>query len=215
MKIAVTFFIMSVVMLIALTGCTEAEAPADVFATPAPTPPGSEVYVTVDPGAEALEWWRRDWYGFWTIARRAEEGVAPYSEGKWDCYVNFDLDPYGKGFMNLWDDDMTVGAVMVEIRDYGGDGNMGVAFSIEGIIFDSYIGQAELTVDPSRSKYSEHIEIQWFGLDSAGDYLECYFSVRPWGVLWDDIPRSERPPDYDWYLEMRDQPMGEIQFHHH
>ncbi|MDR0491338.1 MAG: hypothetical protein LBH28_08875 [Oscillospiraceae bacterium] len=219
MKGRITVFII-VAILIALAGCGKKAEETTEPAPSQPTSPSSPEPINTEgivPMPESLEWWCRDWYGYWTAETGSDEFGIYEGENKWDCYASFYLDVFGYGILTIWDDGMDIASVVVQIEGFGlgRDMTAGVAHSVDGMIFGNALNQSEWIIDPNRSKFSEQLEIKGKGEDMAGNFIDYYFCLRPWGILWDDIREDDRPPYYDWYLGMREGDMSEVAIHRH
>jgi hypothetical protein len=149
--------------------------------------------------ANGLSWWEGDWYGYWLVGS-ADDAYDFLDDGVWDCYAVIDVSSDGSATVYLWDDDTELGTVEIEITPNVG-GNMGAASAEGGELFSYAVNHADWLIHPAVNKYDDMIVIQEHFEDDDGDgfYYEIY--LRPWGMLWDDIPESERPMNYNnWYM---------------
>ena len=149
--------------------------------------------------SDALAWWDRSWYGYWTIYsdEMNRDEATPVT---WDCYGIIEINPDKTGMVFLWDDDMEIGKVKISIDGITDeDGNMGRAISEGGILLGHPIEFADWIIYPEYADYDTMIEIKAYFVNANGDgfYYEIY--LRPWGMLWNDIPEDKRPPDYEWW----------------
>jgi hypothetical protein len=156
---------------------------------------------------EALQWWDGDWYGWWIIAR----GSGRYSNlagEAWDCYATIDVRSDSTATVTWWDDDIFMGEVEIEIAldTYWA---MGVASVVGGTLFDDPAESEAWILTPDISDYENIIEISEWHEDQDGNSFRYEVYLRPWGMLWDDVPSDRRPPDYDWYLGVRNMNMEE------
>jgi hypothetical protein len=178
-----------------------------VFKRSSGTPPASNGTSSVGGSVSAsgltdtLAWWDGEWYGYWTVPSTND----PWSfleDGIWDCYAVIDVNADGSGTVYLWDDDMEIATVDILISEDGGVSNLGAAKSISGYFRNEPIRNADWIIDPGLHNYDDFMWIDGRLTDSDGDYFDYEFFLRPWGMLWSDIPEDERPPFYDnWYMD--------------
>ena len=160
---------------------------------------------------EALAWWDGDWYGYWTMP--SASGIyEDLKDASWDCYAVIGVKADGAATVRLWDDDTEMALVEILINPIAGTGGMGAATSESGLFYDRPLIHADWIIMPEPEDYDIHlITISGDHKDSDDffDYDEFRYDIylRPWGVLWDDAAADERPPDYDWYLSVRNAPM--------
>ncbi|MDR0489770.1 MAG: hypothetical protein LBH28_00790 [Oscillospiraceae bacterium] len=153
--------------------------------------------------SEALAWWDGEWYGYWTVYS-ADETYKNYEGGIWDCYAVIDANADNTAVVYLWDDDIELGSVEIQIEPDAG-GIMGGATSEGGVLFDSPVKHADWLIYPFADYYGNETE-DMIGIDarfkdSDGDTFEYKICLRPWGMKWNDIPEGEWPPGYeDWYV---------------
>jgi hypothetical protein len=160
--------------------------------------------------SDGLAWWDGDWYGYWTVVSADD----PYIDMKgevWDCYAIINAYDDDTATIFVFDDDISIGEVYVDIGFDGyGYGIMGAAISTGGSLFGGVVEYEDWTISPGNSDYEDMIEIDEWHEDSDGDRFRYKVYLRPWGTLWDDVPSAERPPYYDdWYLGVRDMTMDD------
>ena len=156
----------------------------------------------------ALSWWEGEWYGYW-VAENAGGKYAEWKGGKWDCYAVIDVDSDGNAIMYIWDDEIDVATAEIKIELDGGITPMGSANSIGGNAFAEPLDYADWTIMPTYDgyedyygnvKYDDYMEIEGL-VDTDDAYLRYTVVLRPWGILWSDMPSEDRSPFYDnWYL---------------
>ena len=156
----------------------------------------------------ALAWWDGEFYGYW-VAEKASGGLKNLEGGVWDCYAVIDVDSDGTATMYIWDDEIDIATAKIKIDPEGGIAPMGSAKSIGGEAFDEPLGDADWIILPTYDGYEDYygnvkfddfMEIE--GVADEDDYLRYTIALRPWGLLWDDVPADQRPPFYEeWYKE--------------
>jgi len=153
-----------------------------------------------------LAWWDGDWYGYWTIV----SGDGRYESmkgGRWDCYAIINTYADNTATVFWYDDDMFLGEVEIEFEFHEGYGT--VATSIGGTLFDDPVRDDAWYLNTANFEHENMIEIDEWHEDLQGVEFRYKVYLRPWGMLWDDVPAGERPPDYDWYLGVRNAPMDD------
>ena len=157
--------------------------------------------------SEKREWWDGDWYGYWVMV----SGDDPYIGGigrYQDCYAIINVNDDYTATILLFDDVIRIGEVEVEIvGDY--PDFMGVAEAVGGEMFYDPLGDLDWSINPGFSGHENMIMIDNWYTDDYGDRFRYQIFLRPWGMLWDDVPDDERPPYYDWYLSVIDMTMDE------
>ena len=157
--------------------------------------------------SDALAWWDGEWYGYWTVTS-AYGDYESWEDGVWDCYAVIKVNPDGTAVMYVWDDDIDMAVAEIFIEEMGGVGFMGSATSEGGEAFEVSLRHADWVIMPAEKGYKDY-----WGNEAYGDYMEFNgysedgrdslsyeIVLRPWGMLWNDIPKNERPPDYEsWY----------------
>ena len=154
----------------------------------------------------ALAWWDGEFYGYW-VAEKASGDLKNLEGGVWDCYAVIDVDSDGTATMYIWDDEIDIATAKIKIDPEGGVAPMGSAKSIGGEAFDEPLGDADWIIVPTYDGYEDYygnikfddfMEIE--GVADENDYLRYTIVLRPWGLLWDDVPADQRPPFYEeWY----------------
>ena len=158
--------------------------------------------------SEALSWWEGQWYGYW-VAEKAGGDYAEWDGGRWDCYAVIDVDADGSATMYIWDDEIDMATAEIKIDPEGGVTPMGSANSTGGEAFAEPLGYADWTIMPTydgyedyygNAKYDDYMEFEGL-VDTDDVYLRYTIALRPWGILWDDVPAGDRPPFYEeWYV---------------
>jgi len=152
-----------------------------------------------EPLSEALAWWDGEWYGYWKVSS-ADYAYEDYEGGVWDCYAIFEVNKDSTATAYWWDDNNDLSTMeLIMYTDAGGI--MGGATSENGKLFGYPSGHADWVISPNFNTYTDMIVVQEWFEDPEGDGFRYEIFLRPWGMLWDDVPAGERPPDYDsWYV---------------
>ena len=154
--------------------------------------------------SDELAWWDGGWYGYWEAISVRGEDYEIYEDELCDCYAIIDIAADGSGVVYLWDDVEELGTVNISINSFSG--SYGSAVSNTGVMFGFDIEYADWNIVPEWSEYENCIVINASHERDADDYwkwseIEYRIVLRPWGMLWDDIPEDEMPPDYEWWYK--------------
>ncbi len=160
--------------------------------------------------SELQQWWDGDWYGYWE-PHTVSDDYKHIDDGRWDIYARIEMNPDDTGLLYLWEDGEDFATVDISVSAYGGAGDMGAAVSESGHYWaGDEIGHAHWIIDPSLYGYENYMVIDGRYEDTYGEGFNYVVYLRPWGLLWDDIPEDQRPPWYDdWYLATYNEPMIE------
>lgn len=161
--------------------------------------PTTEVTVA-DPNS--LAYYAGDYYGWWLY----EDVVVGDQELQgywWDCCMTLEFTGEDTFYLVIWDEDLDKTDPLAEVEGYVTI-NDGVAeFTSEsGYFFDTTVGYGDWTFTSNDTIYENTIG---FNAYYAGSDLEidCYFLLRPWGIIWDDVEEADLPYYYeDWYLPL-------------
>ena len=158
---------------------------------------------------EKLAWWDGDWYGYWTVIS-ADDPYLDLKGGVWDCYLTIEAREDDTATVVWWDDDMLLGEVEIALTFAGYQVEIGLADSTGGTLFDHPVQDEAWYITPDNSDYENMIQIDAWYDDLDGDSFHYQAFLRPWGMLWDDVPEDECSPNYDsWYLDVRHLTMDE------
>ena len=157
---------------------------------------------------EKLAWWDGDWYGYWTVVS-ADDPYLNLKGGVWDCYCTIDVREDNTATVTWWDDEMLLGEVEIALSFEGYQVEIGLANSTGGTLFGDPIQDEAWYITPDSSDYKNMIQLDEWYEDINGDSLRYKAFLRPWGMLWDDVPEDERSPGYDWYLDSKQLTMDE------
>ncbi len=172
------------------------------------TPP--EKTVNTETLSELQQWWDGDWYGYWEPHSVTDDYIQ-LDDGRWDIYARIEMNSDDTGVLYLWEDGEDFATVDITVSVYGGAGDMGAAVSESGHYWaGDEISHADWIIDPSLYGYENYMVIDGRYEDEFDEGFNYVVYLRPWGLLWDDIPEDERPPWYDdWYLATYTEPMIE------
>lgn len=152
-----------------------------------------------------LDYWEGDYYGWWCIDNVIEGDDS--AEGNWwDCCMTLDIFSNGAGFITIWDEDygkddpIAQVEVSVSITD-------GVAriVSESGQFMDTEVEHADWLFYSDSTDYKDTLGF-FAPYEDSTMKLDCYFFLRQWGTLWDDVDADDpnNMPYYyeDWYLPL-------------
>ena len=161
-----------------------------------------------------MEWWDGEWFGYMTL-ETVSEGSEPLRH-TWDCFGTSQHIANGVWSIHLWDEGMTIGSIQYTVDFGGGSGERGIAVAHGGILATASVSPEGWTSDPEHSRYKDQfvIEVRDILLDING-YTDYTIVLRPWGMLWDDVPANETPPGYERYLELYRRPLAEADIPDH
>ena len=207
MKLTKTIFIiaLALVLVFSLAACGGGDD--EVVAEPPEV--SAEGVISDDNNQGELSWWEGEWYGYW-VAEKAGGSYADWDGGKWDCYAVIDVNSDSSATMYIWDDEIDIATAEIKIDLEGGIAPMGSANSTGGYAFTEPLDYADWTIIPTYDGYEDYYGnikfddyMEFEGLVDTDDaYLRYTIVLRPWGLLWDDVPSEDRPPFYeDWYKE--------------
>lgn len=167
---------------------------------------------------KAIDWWNRDFYGWWIIRK----GTGIYEEEKgrfYDACARVTVSPDGTGTMQIWDVNCEAGDFLAEadiLMKNGMTANGGI-LSASGQFKSEALDPKEWSADPGNTTDIGNIT-QMISITGNFDdpknpgsgYTYTVF-LRPWGLDWEDV-RGERedsayrdmmPKHYEsWYLPL-------------
>jgi len=161
-----------------------------------------------DVGGE-LSWWNGEFYGYWQVSSATGQ-FAKWEGGVWDCYAVIDVNDDATAVMYVWDDEIDMATAELSIDLGGGVASMGSARSEGGEAFWTPLKGGDWVILPTYDGYEDYygniFPDDYMELDATTDtddgYVDYKIVLRPWGVLWDDLPEDMRPPYYDsWYVD--------------
>ena len=151
--------------------------------------------------SEGYAWWDGQWYGWYNIL----EGVGDFSwmDGdQFDCAAFLDMNSDGTGTFFLWDDYEVLATIEVSVDLNAGGGVMGELTTVSGTLFDVDVKEGHWYTDPTDEVEENFFYIYTDVRTSNDDYARFEIYLRPWGLVWDDMPSGMLPPEYDgWYID--------------
>ena len=149
---------------------------------------------------DPLVWWDGEWYGYISVSGLLEDGET--LEYTLDCYgISRDIFD-GEKFIYLWDYGLVIGRPTFMVDYDGSTDPRGRAVAHSGMVFETSIEPGDWTADLQHSPYKDQFIISVSGDLGDGSAVDYQIVLRPWGMLWDDVPLSGRPPGYEKYLEL-------------
>jgi len=153
------------------------------------------------------EWWYGEWFGFMTVNSELEDGSV--MRHKWDAFAVSNAIEGHEMFVYIWDVGLVIGRPTFSVDFYGGTGDRGIAVASGGQLLGGIIEPGSWSSDPELSLYRDQFVIDVRHELDDGGYVDYQIVLRPWGMLWDDVPVGGRPPAYDRYLELYRRPLSE------
>ena len=156
-----------------------------------------------------LSWWNGEFYGYWQVSSATGQ-FADWEGGVWDCYAVINVDSDATATMYVWDDEIDMATAKMSIDLGGGVASMGSARSEGGEAFRTPLKGGDWIILPTYEGYEDYFgnifPDDYMELDATTDtddgYVDYKIVLRPWGILWNDLPEDMRPPYYDsWYVD--------------
>ncbi|MBE7018169.1 MAG: zinc-ribbon domain-containing protein [Ruminococcaceae bacterium] len=154
-----------------------------------------------------LQYYAGDYYGWWCIDNVIYGDDSMVGDW-WDCCASFDISADGSGHLTIWDENSSKKSPLVS-TDISVSVYDGVArvVSEDGQFLDDTIEHADWLFYSDAADYDNAFIIDVSYEDSETE-MDCYFFIRPWGTVWDDV-EEDSPEDlpyyyYDWYLPLLD-----------
>ena len=149
-----------------------------------------------------IGYWEGDYYGWWVIDNVIEGDSSP--EGNWwDCCMTLDINADGTGTIVIWDEDYgkndPIAEAAVSVSNYAGVTRI---VSESGQFLGDEVKHADWLFYSDATEYKDTLG---FTITYEDDSLkmDCYFFLRQWGTIWDDVEESDMPDLYDsWYLPL-------------
>ena len=148
-----------------------------------------------------LKYWNGDYYGWWVI----DNVISGNSEAEgnwWDCCMTLDIFSNGSGCIILWDEDYSKSDPLAEVF-VSVSVNNGVAriVSESGEFMGTPVGHADWLFYSDATGYEDTLGF-YATYEDAETKADCYFFLRQWGTIWDDVA-EDMPFYYDsWYLPL-------------
>lgn len=158
----------------------------------------SEEELTLDD----MGYWEGDYYGWWVIDNVIEGDSSPEGN-RWDCCMTLDINADGTGTIVIWDEDYgksdPIAEATVSVSNYAGVTRI---VSESGQFLGDEVEHADWLFYSDATEYKDTLGFT-ITYDDIGLKMDCYFFLRQWGTIWDDVEESNLPGLYDsWYLPL-------------
>ena len=168
---------------------------------------GSPMEAPIEIGADTndLDYWEGDYYGWW-VYDNVIEGDPNYTGMWWDCCMSLEIWDDGTGFITIWDEDYgkdsPIAALDVSVSMY--DGVLRVV-SENGWFMGCEVRHADWLFYSDSTGYEDTLGF-FAPYEDSEMKIDCYFFLRKWGTIWDDVEPEDMPGYYDsWYLPLIEQ----------
>ena len=149
-----------------------------------------------------MGYWEGDYYGWWIIDN-VIEGNSAAQGNWWDCCMTLDIQSDGSGLITIWDEDYgkddPIAEVEVSVSTYQGVTRI---VSESGQFMGDNVEHADWLFYSDATDYKDSLG---FTVTYEDDELkmDCYFFLRRWGTIWDDVEEAYMPGHYEeWYLPL-------------
>ena len=151
-----------------------------------------------------LGYWEGDYYGWWVIDS-VLEGNSDAQGNWWDCCMTLDIASDGSGSMIIWDEDYgrddPIAEVDVSISIYDGVARI---VSESGQFMGDAVEHADWLFYSDSTDYPDSLGFS-APYEDDSIKMDCYFFLRKWGTIWDDVEQKDLPGYYEsWYLPLLD-----------
>ena len=146
-----------------------------------------------------MGYWEGDYYGWWVIDNVIEGDSSPEGN-RWDCCMTLDINADGTGSIIVWDEDFgkddPIAEATVSVSNYAGVTRI---VSESGQFLGDPVEHADWLFYSDATEYKDTLGFT-ITYDDLGLKMDCYFFLRQWGTIWDDVEESDLPGLYDsWY----------------
>ena len=149
-----------------------------------------------------MGYWEGDYYGWWVI-ENIIVGNTTAQGNWWDCCMTLDIQPDGTGSIVIWDEDYgksdPIAEVEVSVSTYQGVTRI---VSESGQFMGDNVEHADWLFYSDATDYKDSLG---FTVTYEDDEIkmDCYFFLRQWGTIWDDVEEKDLPGHYEsWYLPL-------------
>ena len=149
-----------------------------------------------------IGYWEGDYYGWWVIDNIIE-GDSSAQGNWWDCCMTLDINTDGTGSIIIWDEDYgkddPIAEVEVSVSNYAGVTRI---VSESGQFMGDVVEHADWLFYSDATDYKDTLG---FTVTYEDDEIkmDCYFFLRQWGTIWDDVEEADIPGFYEsWYLPL-------------
>ena len=149
-----------------------------------------------------LMYWKGDYYGWW-VFDNVIEGNADAQGNWWDCCMTLDIFSDGTGYITIWDEeygkDDPIAQVAVSVSVTNGVARI---VSESGEFMGCEVAHADWLFYSDSTGYEDTLGFS--AMYEAPDIkIDCYFFMRQWGTIWDDVEEEDLPGYYEsWYLPL-------------
>lgn len=151
-----------------------------------------------------IGYWEGDYYGWWLI-ENVIEGNSSAEGNWWDCCMTLDINADGSGTLVIWDEDYgkndPIAEVEVSVSNYAGVTRI---VSESGQFMGDPVEHADWLFYSDATSYEDSLGFTATYEDDSTK-MDCYFFLRQWGTIWDDVEEKDLPGYYEsWYLPLLD-----------
>ena len=151
-----------------------------------------------------IGYWEGDYYGWWLI-ENVIEGNSSAEGNWWDCCMTLDINADGSGTLVIWDEDYgkndPIAEVEVSVSNYAGVTRI---VSESGQFMGDPVEHADWLFYSDATSYEDSLGFTATYEDDSTK-MDCYFFLRQWGTIWDDVEAKDLPGYYEsWYLPLLD-----------
>lgn len=149
-----------------------------------------------------MGYWEGDYYGWWVIDNIIV-GNSSAQGNWWDCCMSLDINTDGTGSIIIWDEDYgkddPIAEVEVSVSNYAGVTRI---VSEGGQFLGDPVEHADWLFYSDATDYKDTLGFTATYEDDSTK-MDCYFFLRQWGTIWDDVEEKDLPGFYDsWYLPL-------------
>ena len=149
-----------------------------------------------------LDYWEGDYYGWW-VFDNVIEGNADAQGNWWDCCMTLDIFSDGTGYITIWDEeygkDDPIAQVAVSVSVTNGVARI---VSENGDFMGCEVAHADWLFYSDSTGYEDTLGFSAMYEDPENK-IDCYFFLRKWGTIWDDVEEKDLPGYYEsWYLPL-------------
>ena len=166
--------------------------------SPVPGDPAVGTELTTDD----LLYWEGDYYGWW-VYDNVLMGNPEAQGAWWDCCMTLELNEDGTGYLVIWDEDygkdLPIAEVEVSASVYDGVARF---VSESGHFMGFEVNHADWLFYSDATGYADTLSF-FAPYEDPEIKVDCYFFMRKWGILWDDVEEADMPGYYySWYLPL-------------
>lgn len=189
---------------------------------PAAEEPVPEETPALEPAPDYAQLWGGKWYG-WGVYYKAGGRFAELEDQAWDAVAQIDVDG-DRGYLDLWDvTNLEEPELTARVEFAPGLTERGQMICESCTFLDLVYGRGFWVCEPgeapeSRLENTIVFHFTYADSENSADFLEVYYILRPWGMLWDDVREADTagmiyedmmPLLYeDWYLVQLQQEGG-------